>query len=123
MQDLATESTLTSITITWTPPMHTNGIILSYEVSYSLNTNRITVNTTNLAMALVVSSLAPFSTLYNVSVTAYTSAGSGEAAVLDSVSTHSRESIMGESQLHNVQLLVQGVHTVAGSLGSRASHL
>ena len=75
-----------SVDLTWSEPEEPNGVIISYEVTYRVNgSNLVTTNTTELSFS--ISPLSPLTTVFNISVSAYTSIGRGEAVVTDSVTT------------------------------------
>ena len=94
------ESTPTSLSLEWGPPLQPNGVILSYEVSYRgldtlnlipptfYNESVITVNESSLEVELV--ELVPYS-LYSISVRAATEVGSGDIAVLTARTNESRK--------------------------------
>ena len=69
-------ATLTEISISWIPPITTNGIIIVFEIRYRESTsigpyNIHVTNTTNTHYGIVGSS-------YSIGVRAYTSVGPGE---------------------------------------------
>ena len=82
VSDLTALPTLTSIDLTWSAPQEPNGVIISYEVTYRVTSNLITIRTSNLIMTFSISSLTPQTTVSNISVSAYTSIGPGEAATI-----------------------------------------
>ena len=83
MSDLTPFLTLTSIDLTWSAPEEPNGVIISYEVTYRVTeSNLVTTNTTELSTTFSISSLTPQTTVSNISVSAYTSIGPGEAATI-----------------------------------------
>ena len=83
MSNLIGLSKLTSIDLTWSVPQETNGVIISYEVTYRVTgSNLVTTNTTDLCTTFSISSLTPQATVSNISVSAYTSIGPGEAATI-----------------------------------------
>ena len=75
---IQTNTTLTEISISWSPPTTPNGIITVYEIRYRESTStgpyNIT-NTTNTQYSIV--GLIP-NTSYTIGVRAYTSVGPGE---------------------------------------------
>ena len=85
------ETTPTSLSIEWGPPLQPNGVILWYEVWYVgidtlnlvppsfYNESAIIVNGSSLEVELV--ELVPYS-LYNITVQASTQNGGGDPAVL-----------------------------------------
>ena len=88
MSNLTALPKLTSIDLTWNAPLEPNGVIVSYEVTYRVTgSNFTTTNITDLSTVFSISSLSPLVTVDNISVSAYTSIGQGEAVVIDSVTT------------------------------------
>ena len=83
MSDLTALLTLTSIDLTWSAPQDPNGVIISYEVTYRVSGgDLVTTNTTDLSTPFSISSLTPQTTVSDISVSAYTSIGPGEAATI-----------------------------------------
>ena len=83
MSDLNAQSKFTSIHLTWSATQEPNGVIISYEVTYRVTgSNLVTTNTTDLSTTFSISSLTPQTTVSNISVSAYTSIGPGEAATI-----------------------------------------
>ena len=80
VSNLMGEPKFTSIVLTWSAPQEPNGVIISYEVIYRVSD--VTTNTTALSTTFTISLLTPGSRVSNISVSAYTSVGRGEAAVL-----------------------------------------
>ncbi|KAF5893565.1 phosphatidylinositol phosphatase PTPRQ isoform X3, partial [Clarias magur] len=68
-------TTSSTATITWSPPDKPNGIIVSYEVTYSNATFSYTLNST--VPRVTLHHLKPY-TLYNVSAQGYTRLGHGD---------------------------------------------
>ena len=75
----------TAITVTWTEPDVTNGIITMYEILYSLGNYSVLDNdatsvlvneTTNTSYTIIISGLDHF-TVYTVAVRAFTRIGAG----------------------------------------------
>ena len=60
-----------SITLTWLPPQHPNGVVRLYELRLSLADGDVFVNTTDNTTTVVQYDLTP-GTQYNVSVRAFT---------------------------------------------------
>ena len=93
------ESTPTSLSLEWGPPLQPNGVILRYEVWYRgldtlnldpptfYNESVIIVNESSLEVELV--ELVPYS-LYNITVRAATEVGGGDFAVLTARTNESR---------------------------------
>ena len=83
MSDLTALPKFTSIDLTWSAPQEPNGVITSYEVTYRVTGNNlVTTNTTDLSTTFSISSLTPQTTVSDISVSAYTSIGRGEAATI-----------------------------------------
>ena len=83
VSDLTAHPKFTSIDLTWSAPQEPNGVIISYEVTYRVTGSNInTTNTTDLGATFSISSLTPQTTVSNISVSAYTSIGPGEAATI-----------------------------------------
>ena len=83
--DLTALPKFTSIDLTWSAPQEPNGVIISYEVAYRVTgSNLVTTNTctTDLSTTFSISSLTPQTTVSDISVSAYTSIGRGEAAII-----------------------------------------
>ena len=84
--NLSARARVKSVDLTWSVPEEPNGVIISYEVTYRVTgSNLVTTNTTELSFS--ISSLSPLTTVFNISVSAYTSIGAGEDVVIDSVTT------------------------------------
>ena len=60
-----------SVTLTWLPPLHPNGVVQFYQVQLSSSDGDIFVNTTDTTTTAVLSDLTP-GTQYNFSVRAFT---------------------------------------------------
>ena len=83
MSDLTSRPKFTSIDLTWSAPQEPNGVIISYEVTYRVTgSNLVTANITDLSTTFSISSLTPQITVSDISVSAYTSIGPGEAATI-----------------------------------------
>ena len=83
VSDLTALPESTSIDLTWSAPQEPNGVIISYEVNYrDSGGNLVTINTTDLSTTFSISPLTPQTTVSNISVSAYTSIGPGEAATI-----------------------------------------
>ena len=83
MSDLIALPKFTSIDLTWSAPQEPNGVIISYEVTFSVTgSNLVTTNTTDLSTTFSISSLTPQTAVSDISVSAYTSIGRGEAAII-----------------------------------------
>lgn len=69
---------LFTITITWSAPIEPNGVITHYIYTMTDVSNIVLVNDTTSETSVMVMDLQPY-TIYNVSVVAVNSAGSGES--------------------------------------------
>ena len=88
VSDITARPEVTSVVLTWSVPQEPNGIIIAYEVTYSIDGSAITVvNSTNGATTLTTPSLPPNTNISSISVTAYTSIGRGESVSHDVVIT------------------------------------
>ena len=88
MSDLAGTPKFTSIVLTWSLPQEPNGIIISYEVTYTVNgNNTVRVNTSDLSTTFTIPSLTPQIRVSAITVTAYTRIGQGEHANLPDPNT------------------------------------
>ena len=77
------EAMFNSIVLTWSVPEEPNGVILSYQVTYTVNGSPpVSTNTTASSTTFTISSLPPLTSVSNISVTAYTRVGEGEPATL-----------------------------------------
>ena len=78
----------TSIVLTWSPPQEPNGVIISYEVTYSvIGNSAFRVNTSNFSTTFTIPSLTPRTRVSAITVTAYTRIGQGEPANLPDQTT------------------------------------
>ena len=83
MSNLAGTPKFTSTVLTWSPPQEPNGVIISYEVTYTVNgDNIIRVKTSDLRTTFTIPSLTPQTRVSDITVTAYTRIGRGEPANL-----------------------------------------
>ena len=90
MSNLRSKLKFTSIEITWDPPQIPNGIVLRYEVTYTINNSApVTNDTSDTNAAFIISALNP-DTRVSISVSAYTSVGQGEIAHLTDLMTLSK---------------------------------
>ena len=79
MSNLSSTPKFTSIVFTWSPPQEPNGVIISYEVIYTVNgNNTVRVNTSDLSTTFTIPSLIPQTRVSGITVTAYTRLGRGE---------------------------------------------
>ena len=93
VSDLMAEPNTTFIVLTWSPPQYPNGDIIAYEVSYTVENNFTTKNTTNTSM--IIDRLPHGTIVSNISVRAYNSAGPGKSFVFHgNVSTLSPSEFM-----------------------------
>ena len=92
MSDLAGTPKFTSIVLTWSPPQEPNGVIISYEVTYTVNSNNtVRVNTSDLSTTFTVPSLTPQTRVSDITVSAYTTIGRGEPTNLPNTTLELRE--------------------------------
>ena len=83
MSNLTGTPKFTSVVLTWRPPQESNGVIISYEVTYTVNgNNTVRVNTSDLSTTFIIPSLNPQTRVSGVTVTAYTRIGRGISANL-----------------------------------------
>ena len=88
MSNLAGVPKFTSIVLTWSPPQEPNGVIISYEVTYTVNgSNTVGVITSDLSTTFTIPSLIPQTRVTAITVTAYTRIGQGEPAHLPDQTT------------------------------------
>ena len=88
MSNLAGTPKFTSIVLIWSPPQEPNGVIVSYEVTYTVNgDNTVRVNTSDLSTTFTIPSLTPQTRVSDITVTAYTRIGQGEPANLQHQTT------------------------------------
>ena len=81
VSDLTGQPKFTSIVLTWSVPQEPNGVIISYEVTYRVSDgNHVTTNTTDLTFT--IPSLTPGTNVTDISVSAYTSVGRGDHALI-----------------------------------------
>ena len=81
VSDLTGQPKFTSIVLTWSAPQAPNGVIISYEVTYRVSDgNLVTTNTTDLRF--IIPSLTPGTNVTEISVSAYTSVGRGNPALM-----------------------------------------
>ena len=93
VSNLAGTPKFTSIVLTWSPSQEPNGVIISYEVTYTINGNySFSINTSDLSTTFTIPSLTPQTRVTAITVTAYTRIGQGEPANLpDQTSLELRE--------------------------------
>lgn len=73
----------TSVLLTWSTPSQLNGVIISYEVTYRINSsNSIVANSTGVSTTFTISSLTPLTRVSGISVSAYTRIGRGDATTI-----------------------------------------
>ena len=82
----------TSIVLTWSPPIEPNGVIISYEVTYTVNGTAFRVNTSEWITTLTIESLTPETIVSAITVTAFTGAGRGESANIPDQTTYAAPS-------------------------------
>ena len=99
MSNLAGTPKFTSIVLTWSPPQEPNGVIISYEVTYTVNGNN-TVRV--MSTTFTIPSLTPQTRVSAITVTAYTRIGQGEPANLpDQTSLELRELLPMHASYYN----------------------
>ena len=78
--------------LTWSPPLQPNGIITQYTVTYRVNGSAPVTRDTNDpdTTTFTIPSLFPQTTISDISVRAYTSAGPGPEVILEDVVTLTR---------------------------------
>ena len=88
LSNLAGTPKFTSILLTWSPPQEPNGVIISYEVTYTVNgNNTVRVNTSDSSTTFTIPSLIPQTRVSAITVTAYTRIGQGEPVNLPDQTT------------------------------------
>ena len=88
VSDLTAGPVFVSVLISWSAPQEPTGLIIAYEITYRVaSDDLVRTNTTDLGTSLEIPSLAPLTTVSNISVAAYTSASRGEVTTHDSVVT------------------------------------
>ena len=88
VSNLTVTPNFTFIVLTWSPPQEPNGVIISYEVTYTVNGNdTVRVNTSDLSTTFTIPSLTPRTRVSAITVTAYTRIGRGEPANLPDQTT------------------------------------
>ena len=88
MSNLVGTPKFTSIVLTWSSPQEPNGVIISYEVTYTVNgNNTVRVNTSDLSTTFTIPSLTPQTRVSAITVIAYTRIGQGEPANLPDQTT------------------------------------
>ena len=88
MGEIEAVPNVTSIVLTWSAPQAPNGVIISYEVTYRVNSGIVTtVNSTDASTNYTILSVLQGSTVSGISVTAFTSAGRGAVRQGDSIVT------------------------------------
>ena len=86
MSDLTAGPVFVSVLISWSAPQEPNGRIIAYEVTYRVASDDVVMrNNTELETSLEIPSLAPLTTVSDISVAAYTSVGRGEVTTHDNV--------------------------------------
>ena len=92
--NLTTGPKFISVILEWGIPREPNGIIIAYEVTYRVgNTDRVTVNTTDLHTRLEIPDVPTQTTVSEITVTAYTSVGRGEESTHPDVVTPAQPEI------------------------------
>ena len=116
MSNLTGTPKFTSIVLTWSPPQEPNGVIISYEVTYTVNgNNTVRVNTSDLSTTFTIPSLTPQTRVSAITVTAYTIIGRGEPANSTKQTTFAAP---GESTCHyflnEISFISQGDECTSG---------
>ena len=83
-----------AITLSWSPPEITNGIIISYSVNVTAGPDIVSANAMTSAPSYLATNLTPF-TNYTFRVAAMTSAGIGMSAELIVVTAQDGKMIIG----------------------------
>ena len=81
------EAMFNSIVLTWSVPEEPNGVILSYQVTYTVDDSAPVSTSTTASSTTFTISLPPLTSVSNISVTAYTRVGEGEPATLNDTLT------------------------------------
>ena len=85
VSNLGNKTKFTSIDIMWDAPQNPNGVILRYEIFYTVNDSvPVMFNNTISDTIFTIPRLTPGTRVF-VSVSAYTSVGQGEAASLNMI--------------------------------------
>ena len=72
----------TAVQISWGAPQMPNGVITQYEVTYRVNGGNLIANTTDLATTfIIIPSLNPGTIVSDITLTAFTSGGRGDASI------------------------------------------
>ena len=72
----------TAVQISWGAPQMPNGVITQYEVIYRVNGGNLIANTTDLATTfIIIPSLIPGTIVSDITLTAFTSGGRGDASI------------------------------------------
>ena len=78
--NLTSDTGYSSVLLNWSPPSQPNGVIITYEVTYRVNSSTLVVtNTSRRNTRFTISSLTPLTRVSDISVRAYTIEGHGEA--------------------------------------------
>ena len=98
VSELKAETGFTSIILTWNAPEELTGVIIGYEVTYSVNGGSLmSVNSTDAASTFTISLLTPSTAIQDITVAAYTREGRGEVTGLAGVRT------LAETQLRELR--------------------
>ena len=103
MSNLTGTPKFTSVVLTWSSPQEPNGVIISYEVTYTVNgNNTFRINTSDLSTTFTIPSLIPQTRVSAIIVTAYTRIGRGEPVNLpDQTSLELRELLPLHASCYN----------------------
>ncbi len=77
-----------SVIVTWDEPVPLNGILSYYTIKYTINGTRLTQNST--ATNFTISNLSPNMRVSNITVSATTGGGEGQASIEYDVFTQTR---------------------------------
>ena len=77
---------LNSVVMRWSVPQESNGVVGGYEVTFRINDSEILTNCTSFTNFSILA-LSPQTRVSNISVSAYTGIGLGEAVTLPNLVT------------------------------------
>lgn len=70
------------IVLAWGAPLQPNGVIIKYEVTYRINDQQLLFTNVGLNTTFIIPGQTLGATISNISITAYTRVGRGEATSL-----------------------------------------
>ena len=85
--DLVADVMFTFIELTWKVPLHPNGIILNYEISYRVSNRPAIKMNAKTNTSFTISNLLPMTRVSEISVIAVNGAGKGEAFTIQNIVT------------------------------------